>query len=273
MTTKQQKLVKTLQGFKSAVVGFSGGIDSTLVLDMAITVLGQDNVLAVVANSEFFSDDEFTAAVTLANEMGAQVETTDLDYLSEPHVKHNTADSWYYAKQLFYNRLAELQQQHGYDVVLDGMIMDDENDYRPGMRARDEAGAKSPLELAGFYKADVRDLAQANGLKNWSKVPSCSIASRFPYDTVLTSAMLTRVLRAEKYLRTQGFPIVRVRSTDQTARIEVPSEDIATLISKRDSINNQLKVYGFDFVSIDLGGFVSGHMNSQLSAEQIAQFA
>jgi len=271
--TKKQDLIKTLQGFKSAVVGFSGGIDSTVVLNMARTVLGADHVLAVVANSEFFSDDEFTAAVTLANEMGVQVETTDLDYLSETHVQHNTADSWYYAKRLFYQRLDTLRQQRGYDVVLDGMIMDDEADYRPGMRARDEAGAKSPLEMAGFYKQDVRDLAQANGLKNWSKVPSCSIASRFPYNTTLTSAMLTRVLRSEKYLRAQGFPVVRVRSTDQTARIEVPSADIATLISKRDAVDQQLKLYGFDFVSIDLGGFVSGHMNSQLSAEQIAQFA
>ncbi|MFC6179703.1 ATP-dependent sacrificial sulfur transferase LarE [Lactiplantibacillus daowaiensis] len=273
MNQQTERLMKNLKGMQSAVVGFSGGIDSTLVLNTALSVLGRENVLAVVANSELFSDDEFNAAVKLAQSMGANVETTTIDYLSEPHVKHNTSDSWYYAKQLFYQRLELIRQQHDFHVVLDGMIMDDLNDYRPGMKARDEAGAKSPLEMAGFYKTDVRNLAHEQGLTNWSKVPSCSIASRFPYNTTLTSAMLTRVLKAEKYLRTQGFPVVRVRSTGETARIEVPSDQIDDLMVQREAVNHELKALGFDFVSIDLGGFVSGHMNSQLSAAQLAQFA
>ena len=143
LATKKATLVAALKDLQRVTVAFSGGIDSTLVLKMALDVLGRDNVTAVVANSELFTDEEFDKAMSLAEELGANVQGTTLDYLSDDHIKNNTPDSWYYAKKMFYSRLNDIAANNGSAAVLDGMIKNDENDYRPGLKARSEAGARS----------------------------------------------------------------------------------------------------------------------------------
>ena len=145
LATKKATLVAALKDLQRVTVAFSGGIDSTLVLKMALDVLGRDNVTAVVANSELFMDEEFDKAMSLAEELGANVQGTTLDYLSDDHIKNNTPDSWYYAKKMFYSRLNDIAANNGSAAVLDGMIKNDENDYRPGLKARSEAGARSLL--------------------------------------------------------------------------------------------------------------------------------
>jgi len=272
LATKKAALVASLKELKKVTVAFSGGIDSTLVLKMALETLGQSNVTAVVANSELFTDEEFEKAVSLAEELGATVKTTTLDYLSETHIEHNTPDSWYYAKKMFYTRLTEMAQANG-SVVLDGLIKNDENDYRPGMKARTEVGARSLLEEADFYKVDVRALSQELGLTNWNKVASCSVASRFPYSTTLTHENVAQVMAAESYLRGLGFPTVRVRYHDDIARIELPEARIGDFLVFNDRVNRQLQTLGFRYVTLDLGGFRSGRMNDTLTKQQIEAFA
>lgn len=272
LATKKAALVASLKELKKVTVAFSGGIDSTLVLKMALETLGQSNVTAVVANSELFTDEEFEKAVSLAEELGATVKTTTLDYLSETHIEHNTPDSWYYAKKMFYTRLTEMAQANG-SVVLDGLIKNDENDYRPGMKARTEVGARSLLEEADFYKVDVRALSQELGLTNWNKVASCSVASRFPYGTTLTHENVAQVMAAESYLRGLGFPTVRVRYHDDIARIELPEARIGDFLVFNDRVNRQLQTLGFRYVTLDLGGFRSGRMNDTLTKQQIEAFA
>jgi len=272
LATKKAALMDSLKELKKVTVAFSGGIDSTLVLKMALETLGRDNVTAVVANSELFTDEEFDKAVSLAEELGANVKTTTLDYLSETHIEHNTPDSWYYAKKMFYTRLTEMAQANG-SVVLDGLIKNDENDYRPGMKARTEVGARSLLEEADFYKVDVRALSQELGLTNWNKVASCSIASRFPYGTTLTHENVAQVMAAESYLRGLGFPTVRVRYHDDIARIELPEARIGDFLVFNDRVNRQLQTLGFRYVTLDLGGFRSGRMNDTLTKQQIEAFA
>jgi uncharacterized protein len=161
--------------------------------------------------------------------------------------------------------MTEIATEGHYDAVFDGMIMDDLSDFRPGLIARNEAGAVSVLEKAGFYKKDVRELAKKLGLNNWNKVASCSISSRFPYYTKLTTERISRVMKSEKFLRDLGFPIVRVRFHNEIARIEVPADRLNDLISQHDRVQDALTSYGFKYVTVDMAGFKSGRMNDDLS--------
>lgn len=265
LVEKEKKLQNSLASYNRVIVGFSGGIDSTLVLDEALDVLGKENVLAVVANSELFSDDEYEKAIHLAKKLGAQVKGVHLDYLADEHISNNTPDSWYYMKKIFYTQMLAIAKQFNADIVLDGMIMDDNSDFRPGLRARDEAGALSILQQADMYKTDVRKLAQDLGLTNWNKLASCSVSSRFPYNTKLTSAKLRQVISAEKSLKELGFMSVRVRVHQNVARIEVPTADISKLIAERTKVTETLTMIGYEYITVDLQGFTSGRMNQSLS--------
>ncbi|WP_100489360.1 ATP-dependent sacrificial sulfur transferase LarE [Sporolactobacillus pectinivorans] len=273
LAEKKQTLVVLLKKMNRVVVAFSGGIDSTLVLKMALDTLGSDQVLAVVANSELFTNEEYDKAVALAEELGAKVIGTELNYLEESHIKHNTPDSWYYAKKIFYARMNELAAANTIDYVLDGMIMDDNNDFRPGLRARTEAGARSVLQEAGFYKTDVRALAKEVALTNWNKVSSCSISSRFPYGTTLTVENIAQVMKAEKYIRDLGFATVRVRWHSEVARVEIPAERLNDFLKFSDQVSKALIGFGFSYVTLDLSGFRSGRMNESLSEAERKAFA
>lgn len=261
---KRDLLEEVLRGYKRAIVAFSGGIDSTLVLCEAVRVLGKANVLAVIANSELFSDEEYDKAVSLAEELNADVKGITIDYLANEHIAKNEPETWYHGKKIFYQRMNTIADEGNYDVVLDGMIMDDLGDFRPGLVARNEEGAVSVLQKAGFYKADVRELARELGLPNWDKVANCSISSRFPYYTCLTSSNIQRVMQSEKFIRDLGFPVVRVRCHDETAKIEVPTDRIPALIENHDEIRSKLTACGFKYVTVDMDGFRSGRMNDDL---------
>ncbi|GAJ26629.1 ATP-utilizing enzyme of the PP-loop superfamily [Liquorilactobacillus sucicola DSM 21376 = JCM 15457] len=262
---KEDKLQNILAGYNKVVVGFSGGIDSTLVLKEAADILGKKNVLAIVANSELFTDEEYNKAIALAQELDVQVNGIELDYLADENISNNTPQSWYYMKKMFYSALNKVAADFNADAVLDGMIMDDNTDFRPGLRARDEAKAVSVLQKADIYKTDVRKIAKKLGLNNWNKVASCSVSSRFPYYTKLDSKKIARVMDAEAYLRGLGFSTVRVRVHGTVARVEVPTDSFAGFMSLREKINNKLLKLGYEFVTLDLSGFESGRMNEVLS--------
>lgn len=268
LNVKETKINELLAKYDRVLVAFSGGIDSTLVLDAALKVLGCEKVTAVVANSALFTDEEFNKAVKLAQDLGANVKTVELDYLANTEIKNNTPASWYWMKKIFYQKLNELKAELNATVVLDGMIMDDNDDFRPGLRARDEEKAVSILQQADIYKLEVRELAAQRGLTNWNKVASCSVSSRFSYYTELTLPAIKRVMKSEAYLRGLGFLTVRVRVQDSAARIEVPTEQVLSLINQMSTINQQLKAYGFRYVTLDLQGFESGRMNEELPEAQ-----
>lgn len=226
-------------------------------------------MLAVVVDSELFRDSEFAAAVKLAEDLGVEVHQTEIKELAVPEIVANNPDSWYHSKKLLYQHLNQLAEELDYPYVLDGMIMDDEEDFRPGLKARTEEGIRSVLQEAKFYKTDVRKLAKQLGLPVWNKVASCSLASRFPYGTKLNEAIVQQVNEAELYLHRLGFEMVRVRYHENVARIEVAPEKITELIEKREEVQEKLKELGFDYISVDLQGYRTGSMNEVIESEQL----
>lgn len=261
---KNQNLGLLLKEMGRVMIAFSGGVDSAVLLKRAQEELG-DQVLAVVVASELFRQQEFDAAVKFAEELGVDVYKTEIKELEQPAIVANNPDSWYHSKKLLYTHLNQLAKELNYPYVLDGMIMDDVADFRPGLKARTEEGIRSALQEAHFYKTDVRALAKSLGLPVWDKPASCSLASRIPYGIKLDKQKINQVNQAELFLATLGFEHVRVRHHDNVARIEVPADDIVALMSQREKIQMKLTSLGFTYVSLDLQGYRTGSMNEELS--------
>lgn len=272
MNNKNEELVNYFKQFNKVVVAFSGGIDSTVVLYAALLALGKDKVISVVVDSDLYSPKEFEQAKNFSKEIGVTLETPRINYLDDQEVQNNTPDSWYFAKKLFYQKIDDIRKQYHADKAFDGMNEDDQTDYRPGFKARDEFGVLSPLQIYHFRKVDVRSFAKENGLKNWNKVSSCSVSSRFPYNTKITKEAVAKVVNSENYLRAKGFPNVRVRYYQDTARIEVPADEIPDLFAIRNEVYDKLREFGFTFVAVDIGGFKSGNMNLELSQKQLDKY-
>lgn len=269
---KNRNLGETLTRMGRVMVAFSGGVDSSLVLKRAQEKLG-DQVLAVVVASELFREQEFTSAVQLAEEIGVQVYQTEIRELENKDIAANTPESWYYSKQMLYNHLNDLAVKLDYPYVLDGMIMDDLDDFRPGMRARTEAGVRSVLQESKFYKHEVRELAKQLDLPVWNKPASCSLASRIPYGTKLEKQKIDQIDQAELFLARLGFSQTRVRHHGNVARIEVTPENIPELVNQRDQIQLKLTSLGFAYVSLDLQGYRTGSMNEELTVDVLDEVA
>ncbi len=261
---KNRKLGELLKGMGRVMVAFSGGVDSAFVLKRAQQELGSDNVLAVVVASELFLNEEFEGAVKLANEIGVPVHETEIHELKDEAIVANTPDSWYYSKKLLYSHLNQLAEKLGLNYVLDGMIMDDLDDFRPGLKARTEAGVRSVLQEAQLYKREIRALSKEIDLPVWDKPASCSLASRIPYGIKLDKQKINQVNEAEKFITNLGVTMVRVRHHGDVARIEVLPEQMALVLENNEKIDLKLKSLGFSYISIDLNGYRTGSMNEVL---------
>ena len=263
--SKLQELQNILSEMGSLLIAYSGGVDSTFLLKVARDTLG-DNVIAVTARSLAYSVRELAEAEALAYDLGVKHKIIDSEELDIPEFSHNPPDRCYYCKRELFSKLREIASQEGVDYIADGCNLDDMDDFRPGTRAAEEAGVRSPLKEAKLGKNDIRGLSEQLGLSTWNKPSLACLASRFPYGDRITEEGLKMVAEAEEYLQNLGFSQLRVRHHRNTARIEVPPDDIGKLCSDelRQCILDRLNEIGYAYVTVDLQGYRTGSMNEVL---------
>jgi len=259
---KIQKLRKILKKYKSVLVAFSGGSDSSFLLKAAIDFLGFDKVLAVTVKSEFIPEKKITEAKSIAENIGARWESLEIPILYESNLTRNPTNRCYLCKKILLKNLKKIAKKEGINEVAEGTNIEDTGQYRPGFKAIRELGVKSPLLEAKFTREDIRKLSRKLNMSSYNKNSFTCLATRFPYGTRLTKKDLKKVEMAENLLATKTFKQLRVRHHGKIARIEVPEKDFDKLLSHRKSIIVEFKKIGYDYITLDIEGYRSGSMDT-----------
>jgi uncharacterized protein len=247
---------------ESALLAYSGGVDSTLLLK-ALALSGI-RALAVTGVSPTMPPRDLEDAKRFSSEAGLEHRIIETSEMTDENFVANSPERCFYCKDELFGRLVALAKDEGYAFVFDGSNAGDAGDHRPGLRAAQKHGVRSPLMEAGFTKATIRDISRELGLSTWDKPASPCLSSRFPYGVRITVDGLRRVSAAEDFLRLNGFTTLRVRDHDGAARIELSPDEMERAVAMSGEISEQLKSLGFDFVSLDLDGFRSGSLNRVL---------
>lgn len=271
LTPEQNKKLADLRNvianLGSLAVGFSGGVDSSFLLAVAREILG-DKVIAVTGVDASVPEREVEEAKKFCSERGIRHVICTVNPLKEEGYRHNSPDRCYFCKHGIFTEVRKIADENHIAYMAEGSNMDDEGDYRPGLKAVAELSVKSPLREAGLTKSDVRLISKAMGLPTWSKPAYACLASRFVYGEEITEEKLHRIDRAEQFLIELGFFEERVRVHGNIARIEVPPADIPRLASDdiREKVYEEFKRLGFLFVALDMRGYRMGSMNATIKA-------
>lgn len=266
---KEHCLRVILKEMGSVVIGFSGGVDSTLLGVVANQVLG-NKALCVIGDSESLLDSEFEEAQELARSFGLNYRVIKTRELSDPNYARNPENRCFFCKNELFGLLSEIASGEGFRFVADGSNRDDLGDHRPGMEAASKYSVRHPLQEAGFTKDDIRELAKRLGLPNWDKPALACLASRFPYGTNITAQKLAMVACAEEALKALGFRGFRVRhheaGSDTIARIEIAQTDFRRILDPetRARIDKEIRAAGYHYVTLDLQGYRRGRLNESI---------
>ena len=263
LQAKYERLQAIFKKLDRVLVAFSGGVDSSLALKVALDTLGPERVLGVIAVSPSLESEEQAAALALLDTIGVPYQRVATNEVNDLRYAANPVNRCYFCKTHLFDALFDIAQERQM-VVVDGLNYDDTGDHRPGHQAGLERGVRSPLQEAELTKADVRRLARHLGLPNWSKPAMACLSSRVPYGTAITPKVLSQIGRAERALRVLGLEQLRVRHHDTVARIEVLPDDMVAVLAHSDSIVAELKAAGYQYVTLDLQGFRSGSLNETL---------
>jgi uncharacterized protein len=268
MEQKWKHLKALLDEMKPAVLAYSGGVDSSLLLRAASEVMGA-GLIAATAVSETYPTGELQSAKDFARSLGVTHRILRTEELASEEYVQNSPDRCYYCKKELFEKLRKLGDTEGISFILEGSNTDDLNDHRPGRKAAGEHAVRSPLVEAGLSKSEVRELARGLALPVWDKPSLACLSSRIPYGTRITPEILKTIQTAEDHLRAHGFRQVRVRHYGDTARIEVDRSDFAKLLSSgvAEQITAALKEIGYAYVCLDLAGYRTGSLNEGLKHE------
>lgn len=264
--SKYLQLQFILHEMESVVIGFSGGVDSSLLLKVAVDALGA-NALAVIGKSETYPSREYEEAEKFVKDLGAKYEVVYTNETDNLKFKENPLDRCYYCKTELFTKLSEIARNRNIKWIADGTNVDDLGDFRPGLKAVKEKNVRSPLLEAGFTKKDIRELSKILNLPTWDKQSFACLSSRFPYGTKIEPETLKKIDAAENFLRNNNFKYFRVRyHDDKTLRIEVGKNEITRFLDEnfRKIVIEKFKNLGFVYITLDLEGFRSGSMNEAL---------
>jgi pyridinium-3,5-biscarboxylic acid mononucleotide sulfurtransferase len=264
MEDKLEILKSNLGKYKSAVIAFSGGVDSTFLARVAKDVFG-DNLLLVTATSSTYPFYELEEAKSLAQLLNIKHKIIVSEEIDIPGYADNPPDRCYYCKSELFGKIKYIAGQEHFEVVFDGSNADDQKDFRPGMKAKQEKGVLSPLADSGFTKNDIRYFSEKFNLPTSGKQSYACLASRFPYGEKITKIKLDRLAEAEFAVRKLGFSQFRIRSHENLARFEFISSEMAKAWEMKDTLTGICEKSGFTFTTIDLKGYRTGSMNEVLS--------
>ena len=261
-----EQLESRIASLRSAVVAFSGGVDSSLVAALAARALGT-RALAVTAVSPALATGELDGATHVARAVGVAHETISTDELAREGYRENDRDRCYHCKTELYDRLLEVARRRGFEAVLSGANADDTGDWRPGLRAAAEHGVVHPLLEAGVGKEEVRALARALGVPSADKPASPCLASRLPYGTRVDTDVLAQVDRAEQGLKRLGYRVLRVRHYGELGRVELGGDELPLALrpGAREAVTAAVHAAGYARVEIDERPFTSGSLNRPFS--------
>lgn len=257
---KEAQLIKLIKSYGKVLVAFSGGVDSTYLLSVAIEALG-NNCKAVFARGSMISSHEEEDAQRLIKLLNLPVQVVDFDVLELEEFLNNPPDRCYYCKKKLFKTFLEISRQLGQYKVIEGTNASDVHEYRPGRLALQELGIQSPLLEAGLTKAEIRLLSKKRDLPTWQKPSMPCLATRVPYGERISPELLQRIARAEAILYENGYPECRVRVHGDIARIEIPAEELTGFVRARSEIVEAVSALGFRFVTLDLQGLRSGSLN------------
>lgn len=263
------ELKEILKDTNGLAIGFSGGVDSTLLVAAAYDVLG-DKCHAVISTSSTYARRECEQALEWIKGQGIPFTVIESEELDIPQFSDNPPDRCYHCKRELFSKIGEVGQELGLEYVADGSNADDESDYRPGRKAAKELGVLSPLLEAGMTKQDIRAVArEVYDLPVADKPAMACLASRFPYGEKITAAKLEQTQAIEEYLQDQGFNVYRARHHGTVVRIETSSEEIEKLADPemRQKLVAFSKAQGFLYVTLDLEGYRTGSMNEELDID------
>lgn len=257
---KLSRLKKILSKMGSLLLAYSGGCDSTFLLQVAKETL-PDKVLAVTADSPTYPTEELAFSKQMVRNLKVRHLVIKTQELKNKQFLKNPTRRCYFCKKELFGRLNKIARKNNIDFVIDATNYSDRQDFRPGNLAKKEMRVRSPLEEAGLTKDDIRKLSKKMGVPTWNKPSLACLASRIPYGTAINKKILSQINRSEDFIRGMGFREVRLRHYNGLARIEVAKEDIPRLINKRRLIIDRLKKLGYNYVTVDLEGYRTGSLN------------
>lgn len=245
----------------SVLVAYSGGVDSTLLLKLALDQLGAEKAIAVLASSPAYPEAEQAEARALAQELGARLVEVNTNEVELDAYIQNNPDRCFHCKEELFSTLEPIRAELGLDWLAYGATADDAGDHRPGHGSAVRRGVRFPLLEAGMGKAEIRGAARSLGLPNWDKPSFACLSSRIPHGTPVTTEALRKIEGAEAALHGLGFRQVRVRHHGEVARIEVEASELQRLVDLRDEVTTAVRAAGYLFVAADLEGYVTGSLN------------